>query len=371
MLVTGLPLGRVQTRVCTLIAVEVARRRRRPAARRRSSAPRSSGGRCARCDRVAATAARVAELPLDRGEVALSERVPEADTDPRTEVGQVGAALNRMLDHVAAALAARQASETRVRQFVADASHELRTPLAAIRGYAELTRRGRDAVPPDVAHALGRVESESARMTDAGRGPAAAGPAGRRPAAGPATEVDLSALVVDAVSDAHAAGPEHRWRLDLPDEAATVRGDAARLHQVLANLLANARTHTPPGTTVTGSRSAHGDRAVLTVDRRRSRHPARAAARRVRALRPRRLRRARAQPAAPVSAWPSSRPWWRRTAARSTWPAGPGGPASPCGCRLLLLRRADEQAGHLLRNDLLKAPTPNLVSCRRPARASA
>ncbi|GAB3937543.1 hypothetical protein GCM10027614_15940 [Micromonospora vulcania] len=85
-------------------------------------------------NRVAATATRVTELPLDRGEVALAVRVPAADTDPRTEVGQVGAALNRMLGHVADALAARQASETRVRQFVADASHELRTPLAAIRG---------------------------------------------------------------------------------------------------------------------------------------------------------------------------------------------------------------------------------------------
>ena len=91
--------------------------------------------------------------------------MPDADTDPRTEVGQVGAALNRMLGHVANALAARQASETRVRQFVADASHELRTPLAAIRGYAELTRRSREPVPHDVAHALRRVESEAQRMT--------------------------------------------------------------------------------------------------------------------------------------------------------------------------------------------------------------
>jgi two-component system OmpR family sensor kinase len=201
-------------------------------------------------NRVAATASRVAELPLDRGEVALSVRVPAGDTDPRTEVGQVGAALNRMLGHVAAALAARQASETRVRQFVADASHELRTPLAAIRGYAEVARRGRDQVPPDVAHALRRVESASTRMTslvedllllarlDSGR-PLAVEP------------VDLTALVVDAVSDAHVAGPEHRWQLDLPDEALSVPGDAARLHQVLENLLANARVHTPPGTTVT------------------------------------------------------------------------------------------------------------------------
>jgi two-component system OmpR family sensor kinase len=208
------------------------------------------GGALRPLRRVAATAGRVAELPLDRGEVALSVRVPEADTDPRTEVGQVGAALNRMLGHVAHALAARQASETRVRQFVADASHELRTPLAAIRGYAEVTRRGREEVPPDVAHALRRVESESARMTalvddllllarlDSGR------PLETEP-------VDLSRLLVDAVGDAHAAGPAHRWRLDLPEEAVVVPGDAARLHQVFANLLANARTHTPPGTEVT------------------------------------------------------------------------------------------------------------------------
>ncbi|WP_433394119.1 HAMP domain-containing sensor histidine kinase [Micromonospora sp. KLBMP9576] len=214
--------------------------------------------------RVAATAGRVSELPLDRGEVALSVRVPAADTDPRTEVGQVGAALNRMLGHVAAALAARQASETRVRQFVADASHELRTPLAAIRGYAELARRGRDRVPPDVAHALRRVESESARMTslvddllllarlDSGR-PLAVEP------------VDLSALVVDAVGDAHVAGPEHRWRLDLPDVVVRVPGDPARLHQVLVNLLANARVHTPPGTTVTSTLRVAGDVAVLDV----------------------------------------------------------------------------------------------------------
>ncbi|MGK5740803.1 HAMP domain-containing sensor histidine kinase [Micromonospora sp. URMC 103] len=215
-------------------------------------------------NRVAATATRVTELPLDRGEVALSVRVPEADTDPRTEVGRVGGALNRMLGHVAAALAARQASETRVRQFVADASHELRTPLAAIRGYAEVARRGRDRVPPDVAHALRRVESESARMTslvddllllarlDSGR-PLAAEP------------VDLTALVVDAVSDAHAAGPDHRWQLDLPDEPVGVPGDAARLHQVVANLLANARVHTPAGTTVTTALRAEPGGALLCV----------------------------------------------------------------------------------------------------------
>ena len=215
-------------------------------------------------NRVAATAGRVAELRLDRGEVALAERVAPADTDPRTEVGQVGAALNRMLEHVGAALEARHASETQVRHFLADASHELRTPLAAIRGYAELPRRSRQRVPPELAHALSRVESEADRMTtlvedmlllarlDAGR------PLERVP-------VDLTALAVNAVSDAHAAGPDHRWRVDLPDEPVVVTGDPARLHQVLANLLANARTHTPARTTVTVGVATEGRYAVLRV----------------------------------------------------------------------------------------------------------
>ncbi|MFL6142295.1 MAG: sensor histidine kinase [Labedaea sp.] len=214
--------------------------------------------------RVAATAIRVAELPLDRGEVALSERVPAADTDPRTEVGQVGSALNRMLGHIGNALAARQASESRMRRFVADASHELRTPLAAIRGYAELSRRGNQSVPSDIAHAMRRVESESTRMTalvedllllarlDSGR------PVKSEP-------VDLSRMIVDLVSDSRMAGPDHRWRLDLPVEPVVVDGDGARLHQVLVNLLANARTHTPPGSTVTTGVRCDGDKAVVTV----------------------------------------------------------------------------------------------------------
>ena len=98
--------------------------------------------------RVTATASRVAEMSLQSGEVALAERVPDAN--PNTEVGRVGVALNRMLQNVNDALNARHRSETRVRQFVADASHELRTPLAAIRGYAELTRRSREVAPPDI-----------------------------------------------------------------------------------------------------------------------------------------------------------------------------------------------------------------------------
>jgi two-component system OmpR family sensor kinase len=215
-------------------------------------------------NRLARTASQVSELPLDRGEVALSVRVPDVDTDPRTEVGKVGAAFNQMLGHVAAALAARQESESRVRQFVADASHELRTPLAAIRGYAELTRRSADTVPPDIAFAMGRVESESARMTTLVEELLllARLDSGRHRIYEP---VDLSRLVMDAVADAHVAGPDHRWLLDVPPEPIMVVGDGDQLHQVVINLLNNARTHTPPGTVVNTTLSNLDGRVTLTV----------------------------------------------------------------------------------------------------------
>ncbi|WP_235535406.1 cell wall metabolism sensor histidine kinase WalK [Oerskovia sp. Root918] len=267
-------------------------------------------------DSLADAAVHVSELPLDRGEVGEIPRVDEQFTDERTEVGQVGAALNRMLDHVEASLTARHESETQVRQFVADASHELRTPLASIRGYSELVRRSPDQVPPDTLRALDRIESEAVRMgdlvedllllarLDAGR------PLDREP-------VDLAALAIDAVADAHAASRDHVWELDLPlaggegpvmegdqDSAegdrpraegdtltldgdgilaegdalwadgddtfdipdVTVVGDEARLRQVFANLLGNARVHTPPGTrVVVGIRPDGEDHVVLTV----------------------------------------------------------------------------------------------------------
>ncbi|MGH3545216.1 MAG: sensor histidine kinase, partial [Mycobacteriales bacterium] len=214
-------------------------------------------------DRMATTAGEVAELPLDRGDVMLSARVAETDTDPHTEMGQVGAALNRMLGHIDNALAARHTSETRVRQFVADASHELRTPLASIRGYAELAARETQA-QPNVAHAIDRIGSETRRMTalvddllllarlDSGR------PLER-------VAVDLSRLVVDTVSDARISTPEHHWKLVLPAEPVIALGDEARLHQVLANLLANSRSHTPPGSTVTTELAAEPDAAILRV----------------------------------------------------------------------------------------------------------
>jgi two-component system, OmpR family, sensor kinase len=198
--------------------------------------------------RVAATASQVAELPLDSDEVELPAGVP--DTDPATETGQVGLAFNRMLGHVQTALRRRAASEARLRRFAADASHELRTPLSAIRGYAELALRHPGDSSEEVTHALGRVLSESTRMSvlvdellllarlDAGR-PLASEP------------VDMTRLVIDATSDAQVARPGHRWVLELPDDPVLVSGDEHRLHQVLANVLSNAGKHTPDGATVT------------------------------------------------------------------------------------------------------------------------
>ncbi len=214
--------------------------------------------------RVAATATRVSELELAKGEVTLADRVPASDTDPRTEVGQVGAALNRLLGHVEGALVARQASEDKVRQFVADASHELRTPLASIRGYSELTRRGGYELPDDVVRSLGRIESESIRMTSLVEDLLllARLDAGRELVLG---EVDLVPLVVDAVSDAHAAAPDHDWQLSTPESAVLVTGDRGRLHQVIANVLANARTHTPAGTHVVTALAVDGDDAVISI----------------------------------------------------------------------------------------------------------
>jgi two-component system, OmpR family, sensor kinase len=154
-----------------------------------------------------------------------------------------------MLGHVEASLATRQASEAKPRRFVADASHELRTPLAGIRGYTELALRTGDDLSPDVRSALGRVGAESERMSrlvddllllarlDAGR------PLAHEP-------VDLTKLAVEATSDARVAAPGHHWLLDLPAEPIVITGDRHRLHQVLANLLSNARTHTPQGTTI-------------------------------------------------------------------------------------------------------------------------
>ena len=207
---------------------------------------------------VAATAYDVTAMPLDASGQTIDTRVPERYTDPATEVGQVGSALNTLLDHVDSALDARHRSEQQVRQFVADASHELRTPLSTIHGYAELSRRTPDDAEM-LSQAMGKVETEATRMStlvadmlllarlDSGR------PLERE-------EVDVTRLLLEAVADAKVVAPEHVWRLDLPEEPVTVVGDEHRLHQVVTNLINNARRHTPAGTTVTiGARPRPGE----------------------------------------------------------------------------------------------------------------
>ena len=197
---------------------------------------------------------RLGLRPLDRmattaGEIAagrLSTRVSPATS--RTEVGRLGLALNGMLARLEGAFAEREASEDRLRSFLADASHELRTPLASIRGYAEVFRMGAAADPAAVETSMKRIEEEAKRMgvlvedllvlarLDELRDPI------REP-------VDMNALAADAVEDARVTAPEREIKLDA-DGAAVVSGDPHELHQVLGNLLRNALVHTPEGSPI-------------------------------------------------------------------------------------------------------------------------
>ena len=183
----------------------------------------------------------------------LSRRVDHPD--PQTEVGRVGSALNTMLDQI-------EASDRRLRRFIADASHELRTPLAAVRAYAELFGRGASAHPEDLERSMSGITREAERMSllvddllllarlDEGR------PLERKP-------VDLAAVVREAVDAARVVEPDRP--IELSVEPATVTGDEARLRQVLDNLLANARAHTPAGTPVSVELRQVDGRAELSV----------------------------------------------------------------------------------------------------------
>jgi two-component system OmpR family sensor kinase len=218
---------------------------------------------------VAETATRVSTLPMAEGAVSISERVPAGESDDRTEIGRVGAALNVLLDHVDSSLAARQRNEERMRRFVADASHELRTPLASIRGYSELSLRALQHSPAPLAAetteaSLERIQAQSLRMTTLVEDLLllARLDEGQELVYG---QVDMTRLVVEAVGDAQPAGPDHAWELDLADEPISIAGDAGRLQQVVANLLANARTHTPEGTRIRVGLHRDRDEAVLAV----------------------------------------------------------------------------------------------------------
>ncbi|MFL0277726.1 sensor histidine kinase [Mycobacterium sp. SMC-19] len=219
--------------------------------------------------RVAATAASVAAMPLAEGDERITIRVASGDVDPNNEVGIVAGALNRLLDNVDSALAYRSDADRRMRQFITDASHELRTPLAAIQGYAELTRQDSAALPPTTEYALARIESEAQRMASLVEELLLLSRLGEGQDL-QLEDVDLADLVLDAVNDAAAAAPNHHWINDLPETPVWVRGDRARLHQVVTNLLKNAWVHTPPGVTVTTAITADhggvgGPAAELTV----------------------------------------------------------------------------------------------------------
>lgn len=214
--------------------------------------------------RVAATAARAAKMPLADEDHRITTRVRQADSDPDNEVGIVGETLNRLLANIDSALAARAMSDRRMRRFLTDASHELRTPLAAIQGYAQLTRQDSAALPPTTEYALARIESESRRMTALVGDMLLLSRLDERQGL-EIQRVDLTTLVADAVNDAIVSSPNHLWPTDLPAEAVCVMGDRARLHQVVSNLLSNARHHTPPGVTVTTALRLVRDEAGETV----------------------------------------------------------------------------------------------------------
>ncbi len=206
--------------------------------------------------RIAATADAIAAGNL-------ADRVPPSA--PNSEIGRVSTAINRMLEEIEAAFHERDATENRLRQFLADASHELRTPLTSIRGYAELFRRGADRRPDDLAHAMAAIESEGERMSrlvddllllarlDSAQ------PLERLP-------VDLGHVLEEAVAAARVVDDRHGFGFELGARPLVVTGDARRLRQVVDNLIANVRRHTPPGSSAYLTAWRDGDRVRVTVE---------------------------------------------------------------------------------------------------------
>jgi len=212
---------------------------------------------------------KVGMRPLERIEE-TAEKIAAGDLsarldnfEPDTEVGRLSTSLNTMLSRIEEAFDARMQSEDKLRRFVADASHELRTPLTAIRGFAELHRQGAVPEGEKTNELIARIEKESMRMgylvedllmlarMDQSRELVI-------------SDVNLSELVQEAVTSAQAAGPDHTITTNISSSVAT-KGDADKIYQVVTNLLANARAHTPAGTTITVSTFTDGKDSFVTV----------------------------------------------------------------------------------------------------------
>jgi two-component system, OmpR family, sensor kinase len=191
----------------------------------------------------------------------LSQRV--ATSGAAGEVGELGLALNTMLDDIEAAFRERDATESRLRQFLADASHELRTPLTSIQGFAELFRVGGDDARVDLPTILRRIEEESARMKVLVEDLLLLARLDQ-PRAAERAPVDLAVLAADACSDAVATAPDRSVTLDAP-EPVVIAGDQAHLRQAIANLVTNATRHTPPGTPIEVTARLVDGSAIVSV----------------------------------------------------------------------------------------------------------
>jgi two-component system OmpR family sensor kinase len=205
-------------------------------------------------DRIAQTAGAIAAGDLSRRVTPATER---------TEVGRLGLALNAMLAQIERAFREREASESRLRQFLADASHELRTPLAAIRGYAELFRLGAANDPEQAASSMQHIEDEAKRMGDLVENLLMLARLDQLPETA-REPVEISRLVADVAEEARVTAPDRQIHLEV-EQPTTVMGDSAQLRQVISNLVRNALVHTPAGTPVDLRVAKEENEAVLEV----------------------------------------------------------------------------------------------------------
>lgn len=213
---------------------------------------------------LATVAGRVAQLPLESGQSRIGVRAEELQ-EP-VEVAQVGRAMNAMLGHVDLALAQRDESERRLRDFAADASHELRTPLAVARSHAELLREYMPStqLPDQVHRSLRRIIDETGRMSSIVNDLLLLARLDRE-VPEQSQDVDLTRLLLDAVEDARVTAPDHHWSLTMPEEPVLVRGDDEQLRRLIGNLVTNVWLHTESGSHATCRLDHVGGRVRLQV----------------------------------------------------------------------------------------------------------